>query len=293
MRFLKLTPRIKRIAVIILASLGILTLVLLAASLQNLKLKPAQLFISGEEEQTDLFPGFAHLVDNVGSIGLGEAFMLVGGFVVLFVLMLAMLTPEARKRVLKTMLRVGLTAWAIYYALTKFRPEGVFGAEAQVTEMQQGAEVFTTPPPYTPPVIPPWVNYVVSLLVVLAFAGIGFWLYRLLRPPKHQFQTLARAARSALKDISEGREWDDTVIQCYARMSEALQQERGLERQQAMTPQEFASRLEQAGLPSGPVQRLTRLFEKARYGGRRSDREDVDEAVVCLTAILQAVGAQP
>jgi hypothetical protein len=95
-----------------------------------------------------------------------------------------------------------------------------------------------------------------------------------------------------LKDLSAGRDWDDTVIRCYARMSEAVDQERGLHRQQAMTPQEFASRLEQAGLPSEPVRRLTRLFEKARYGGRKSSREDVNEAVTCLTAILHAVGAQ-
>jgi len=126
----------------------------------------------------------------------------------------------------------------------------------------------------------------------LFFAGIGFWLYRVLRPPKSQLKDLTRAARTALQDISAGRDWDDTVIQCYARMSEALDQKRGLHRQQAMTPQEFAIRLEQAGLPSDPVRRLTRLFEKARYGGRKSSREDVNEAVTCLTAILHAVGAQ-
>lgn len=292
MRFLQPVPPIKRIVIIVLASLGILTLVLVAASLQNLELKPAQAYISGEENQTNVFPGFTQLVDDIGSLSIGEALILVGGFIVLFVLMLAMLSPEARKRVLKTILRVGLTVWAIYYALNKFRPEGVFGIEGEMPAYEQGSEAFTTPPPYTPPVIPPWVNYVASLLVVLVFVGIGFWLYRFLRPPKRQFQNLARAARSALKDLSEGRDWDDTVIQCYARMSEAVQQERGLQRQQAMTPQEFAFRLEQAGLPSDPVQRLTRLFEKARYGGKKSDRQDVNEAVTCLTAILQAVGAQ-
>jgi hypothetical protein len=206
--------------------------------------------------------------------------------------MLAMLSPEARKRVLLTILRVGLTAWAILYALTKFRPEGIFGDEAPVAGLEGGSQVVVPPPPYTPPIIPAWVNYFVSLLVVLVFAGIGFWLYRLLRPSRHQFQSLARAARTALKDLSAGRDWDDTVIRCYARMSEAVDQERGLHRQQAMTPQEFASRLEQAGLPSEPVRRLTRLFEKARYGGRKSSREDVNEAVTCLTAILHAVGAQ-
>lgn len=292
MKFPIPSPKLKRIFVTIVASLGVIVLVLLAASLQSIELKPAQVFFSNEVNRPNIFSGFVNLAGNVGTLTLGEAVLLAGGFLVLFVIMLAMLSPEARKRAIKTILRVGLTAWAIYYAITKFRPEGIFEVEPQVAGMEQASEVVVTPPPYIPPVVPPWLIYLASLLVVLFFAGIGFWLYRFFQPPKHQLQNLARAARSALKDLSTGRDWDDTVIQCYARMSEALVQERGLHRQQGMTPQEFASRLEQAGLPSDPVRRLTRLFEKARYGGRKSSREDVNEAVTCLTAILHAVGAQ-
>lgn len=293
MKFPKLAPKLKRIFVIVLSSLGVLMLVLLAASLQSMELKPAQVFFSDDGNRSSIFSGFANLDRNVGTLTLGEALMLVGGFLVLFVLMLALLSPEARKRVLIMILRVGLTAWAIFYAINKFRPDGIFEVDSQAIGMEQAQEVVATPPPYTPPVIPSWLIYLVSLFVVLFFVGIGFWMYRIFRPPKYQYQSLARAARTALKDLSAGRDWDDTVIQCYARMSEALGQERGLHRQQGMTPQEFASRLERAGLPSDPVRRLTRLFEKARYGGRKSSREDVNEAVTCLTAILHAVGAQP
>ena len=292
MKFPKLPPKLKRILVIVLSSLGVLMLVLLAASLQSMELKPAQVFFSDDGNRSSIFSGFANLDRNVETLTLGEALMLVGGFLVLFVLMLALLSPEARKRVLIMILRVGLTAWAIFYAINKFRPDGIFEVDSQAVGMEQAQEVVATPPPYTPPVIPSWLIYFVSLFVVLFFVGIGFWMYRIFRPPKYQYQSLARAARTALKDLSAGRDWDDTVIQCYARMSEALGQERGLHRQQGMTPQEFASRLEQAGLPSDPVRRLTRLFEKARYGGRKSSREDVNEAVTCLTAILHAVGAQ-
>jgi len=292
MRFPTPTPKLKRIFVIGLACLGVLTLVLLAASLQSVKLKPAQVFFSDSRIQSNIFFGFNDFVDNVGTLTLGEAIMLIGGFLILFVLILAMLSPEARKRLIRTILRIGLTAWAIYFALNKFRPEGMFGTEVTGAALEQGTEVIGTPPPYTPLAVPSWLIYVASLLTVLFFAGIGFWLYRVLWPPKSQLKDLTRAARTALQDISAGRDWDDTVIQCYARMSEALDQKRGLHRQQAMTPQEFAIRLGQAGLPSDPVRRLTRLFEKARYGGRKSSREDVNEAVTCLTAILHAVGAQ-
>jgi hypothetical protein len=292
MKFPTLPPQPKRVLVILLASLGLIVLVVLASGLRNMQLKPAQVFFTGEGRQSDIFSGFRHFVDAAGSLSLGEALMLVGGFLVLFVLMLAMLSPEARKRVLLTIMRVGLTAWAILYALNKFRPEGIFKEEAAAATAENGPPVVEALPSYTAPEVPPWLIYVVSLLIVLLFAGIGFGLYRLLRPSRHPIKHLAQAARSALKDLSEGRDWDDAVIRCYVRMSQALDQERGLQRQEAMTPREFASRLEQAGLPSDPVRRLTRLFEKARYGGRKSSREEVNEAVSCLTAILHAVGAQ-
>ena len=275
-----------------LAGFGVVVLVLLAASLTNLELKPAQSFFSNESGQSDSLFGFGEVVDNVKTMTVGEVALLVGGLLVLFALVLAMLSPEARKRLIKMVLRIGLTAWVILWALDRFRPDGSFEIESQAAAAEGVPPVIVTPPPYTPPVIPSWVIYAVSLLIVLIFAGVGFWLYRILRPPKNQFRNLARAARTALKEISAGHDWDDTVIQCYARMSEAVSQQRGLHRQQSMTPQEFATRLEQAGLPSDPVRRLTRLFEKARYGGQKSGHEDVNEAVTCLTAILHAVGAQ-
>jgi hypothetical protein len=43
-------------------------------------------------------------------------------------------------------------------------------------------------------------------------------------------------------------------------------------------------------LPGDAVQRLTRLFEAVRYGGYRSGRKDVNEAVACLTSILNYCG---
>lgn len=293
MKFPKLNPQHKKNIVGVLATIGVLVLVLLSASLQNLELKPGQIFFAEEDTQPDFISEITNFVDSVGAMSFGEALILTAGFLILFVLTLIMLSPEARKRVIMTILRVGLTAWAIFYALNKFRPEGIFEIDSSATQLEQGSQVIVTPPLYTPPVIPPWVNYVASLLIVLFFAGVGFWLYRLFFPPKHQFQSLAHAARTAIKELSAGRDWDDTVIRCYARMSEALDQERGIRRHEAMTPQEFATRLERVGLPSEPVQRLTDLFEKARYGGRKSSHEDVNEAVSCLTAILHAVGAQP
>jgi hypothetical protein len=73
-------------------------------------------------------------------------------------------------------------------------------------------------------------------------------------------------------------------------MTRVVDARRGLFREYAMTPAEFALRLENAGLPREPVSRLTRLFEAVRYGARTSSQSDIDEAVACLTSILKYCG---
>ena len=57
-----------------------------------------------------------------------------------------------------------------------------------------------------------------------------------------------------------------------------------------MTQAEFAVRLERDGLPADAVKSLTRLFENVRYGGYRTGPKEVNEAVACLTTILNYCG---
>jgi len=73
-------------------------------------------------------------------------------------------------------------------------------------------------------------------------------------------------------------------------MSDVVAEKKNLNRGTSMTPHEFATRLEQAGLPGEAVKQLTRLFEAVRYGGQRSNPVMVKEAVACLTTILHYCG---
>jgi hypothetical protein len=107
----------------------------------------------------------------------------------------------------------------------------------------------------------------------------------------HQpLKEIADIARLSLKDLESGEDSRDAIIQCYDRMSHVVDAKRGLYREHSMTPAEFVSRLEKAGLPRGPVTRLTRLFESARYGGHVSDAVEINEAKACLTSILKYCG---
>jgi hypothetical protein len=69
-----------------------------------------------------------------------------------------------------------------------------------------------------------------------------------------------------------------------------LSQQRGLERDRAMTPREFAQHLAASGVRDEHIQQLTRLFEDARYGAQPPSARDERAAVECLTAIVQAYG---
>ena len=104
MKFPKPPPQTQKYTVIVLAGFGVLMLVLLAASLTNLELKPAQVFLSNESDQSAPLLGFGEFVDNVKTLSVREVILLVGGLLVLFMLVLAMLSPEARKRLIKTVL---------------------------------------------------------------------------------------------------------------------------------------------------------------------------------------------
>jgi hypothetical protein len=277
----------KRYLILAVAILGLATLFLLAAGLSTVNFKPAEHYVMPGETQAPA--GVNNALREISSMSLGEAIMLVGGSVILIILFLSLLSPEARKRLLKAMLRYGLTAYAIYWAVTKFHPMGALELDQLAQQGQQTAQDFGTIPTFTPPVIPPWLTYAVGLLIFLILGGIGYLVWHFLRPPQRELRNLARITRSALDDLSAGRDWEDTVIQCYARMSAAVSRQRGLSRQRAMTPNEFALHLVQAGLPADPVRRLTRLFERARYGGRQSSTDEANEAIACLSSIVQAV----
>ena len=79
---------------------------------------------------------------------------------------------------------------------------------------------------------------------------------------KKPLEEIAKIARSSLDDLSSGRNSSDVIINCYLRMSDVVSSRRQLQREIAMTPHEFALRLEQAGLPGDAVTRLTRLVRR-------------------------------
>lgn len=229
-----------------------------------------------------------------------SAWMQVSVFVLILcmvVLVGALLSPELRKRLFLIMLRVGVMYWAIYILFTRYRELiAQMGLDLLGAERVPGATSGGEPlPQFTPPQSISLTSYLISfgiaiLLVIVARKVHAAWKEMNASEAEPSIKKIAGIARSSLREISSGRDSTDVIINCYLRMSAVVADKRNLNRSVAMTPNEFAGRLEQAGFPGDAVRRLTRLFEKVRYGGHRTDSSAVNEAVACLTTILHYCG---
>lgn len=132
-----------------------------------------------------------------------------------------------------------------------------------------------------------------NLLIWLAGIGIflvllagGVWLYRLNNRPPDQMSLLAQEAEKARLAILSGQNLKNVIFACYRQMGLALQQEQGLEREFYMTPHEFETLLQQAGVPYEPVHQLTTLFEAVRYGRWSPNATDEQKAIRAFEDIV-------
>ncbi len=277
-----------------LAAAILLAVAALAAGVESLAFKPGLRFLQPAEEKVTAPPTAApNLEWDWFLIAITVAFIVLGTFSVIYVL----LSPEHRKPFLRYTTRLFLLVTAFGLLATFYTPpvEGEEtlppGTPAPATELHFADSASTAPTEMLPEAPParPWAVFGVTLVVMLVFGGAGYWLWLRLRPPINPYTQITR---SALRQLSEGRSWEDTVIQCYASLSQALSQQRGLARPAAYTPTEFIALLEQAGLPGAPLRELTRLFEQARYSARHSDPTQAQKASDALAVVLSALGSE-
>ena len=284
--------------ILLLAGIAVLFLLLLASGLRGFEFdegRPTGMFRTVPTQPA------ADMIRQFESVPLWKqgAFWLL--LVILVVLVVSLLSPELRKRVLRALLQFILVMFALSYLLENNlidlpEIESSEGAAAVAGEEDLGE--LPPAPEFIPPDLPNWVNFLISLGATLAFLGLTWflvrWWQRLNRryQPPDTLKDLASIARSSLRDLSSGADWADAITNCYVRMSDVVSRKRGLQRQAAMTPAEFSRRLERAGLPSDPVRRLTRLFESVRYGAHKPGQPEINEAVSCLNAILHYCGEE-
>ena len=279
-------PNRSRFWTLLLLGLAIVTLVVLAAGLSDLQLQPGRPLPRGMEAEDLLGIGLGELPRNP----FGEVLILALFFLAQLLLPIAIvyviISPEARKNVLRML---GILIWLpALYLILRARAELLEIEVTQHPEVSPADQAFTEVAFTATP--PEWLINVttIGLAVLAAAALVGMiWSirHRRRRPPMGE---LVREAEEAIEALKEGADYEDTILRCYFEMSRVLNEEQGLVREEAMTPREFERTLGGAGVPGEPVRRLTRLFEDVRYGDKLPGTGKEDEAITCLTFIVEA-----
>jgi len=271
-------------------------LTVLAIGLRDVSFRGAQPFGRREAEKAQTL--LEEPIESLPPISLQSQIIFWVALVLLVALIGVLLSPEMRKRLFRILIRVDFTYWALYFVFTRYgNVIASLAGALNIAPLAGGAAGSENlpPPVFNPPQETAWISYLVSVAVILLLAFLAWRLRRFWREfagpgARKSLSEIARVARSSLRELSSGRDSTDVIMNCYFRMSDVVADKRKLQRSTAMTPAEFATRLEQAGLPGEAVKKLTHLFENVRYGGHRSGPTEVREAVACLTTILHYCG---
>jgi len=281
-------PFANKTAVFVLGIISILVLVVVTSRLASLEFKPAAPFsMEGDSggkvvqmERLDI--PFRYLI-----------YCAVAIFLILTIFALIVLPPKQRWKFLLTVALLLATFMVLQYMFTGPRVEVPAAPEITPTTMEM-VDSKETPLPegipakFTPPRVSPWMSYAVALVVTLAAALVTWFLLLRRKRSMPSLEALGEIAQTALDDLQAGKDWARTVEGAYLRMTAVVQQRRGLKRREHVTPAEFAVVLEKIGLPAEAIRQLTGLFERVRYGGKRSTQKDIKEAIACLTEIVDA-----
>jgi hypothetical protein len=137
---------------------------------------------------------------------------------------------------------------------------------------------------------------VVSSLAVLAVA-VGAWLFleRRTTEPKRQgvAEELVLALGRTIADLRAEPDPRTAVIAAYAQMERALA-DVGLQRRPEEAPREYLGRvLPDVGAQTASVERLTELFERAKFSPHTIDAGMKDEAIDALEALRDDLRSAP
>jgi hypothetical protein len=284
------------------AVLALLSLVLLAGALKNIDFRSGEAIGRRSVSEFDETINLGELIVSAAEIPFSQqAFFWISLFI-LVLLISSLLDPELRKKFILAFVRLALFAMVFFFLVEK-NPDlfsGLFSQLLLADELVGDQQASNgSVPVFQPPQVSHWLSYAVALAMVLLGLLFLWWLNRLwvrireMSATREPLDELAAIARQSLGDLQAGRNFENAVLECYARMSSVVDKRKGLQRDHAMTPAEFASRLTRAGLPREPVEKLTRLFEAVRYGRQPAGPAEINEAMTCLGSILRYCGEQP
>ena len=280
-------------------------LVFLATAIQRVDLRQGTIFYSESQEQSgesrSFYPIELPKIEPVIPLTLMGILLLVN---LLILIRLIWYLPMTWRHILRNLLVVLIWSAFLYYSFTKGNTETALEGEITPLPGLQGTAIPAVelpamqqaPLPEIESSAPDWVTFIIGFTLIAVLLTAGYLIYkRLFSSPAEEGEMgqLVSEAQTTLEDIRAGANLRNAILRCYYEMSLILSEEKGIKRQEWMTPREFENRLLATGLPEKPVSTLTRLFEFVRYGANDPDKEQEAQAVACLTAIARSSDKKP
>jgi len=288
---------------LILLGFAAIAMFLLVIGLPQMELAPGLPFERIWQFLLDQFAGPRNMGATGSALPGGELIMIIYRtifFIALvvfpFAVILVLIDPALRKRVIYTTILVLILVFILSRMMRNQTELEDPVREAEVGGPQAPIAGLPVEPldveDFQAGRISPWIGRGLSLALGLLAAFILIVIINQIRKNRaaapSELEDLALHARTALTDLEGGGDLQNTVLRCYAEMSRVVKDVRGLRRNRTVTAREFTDALVRARLPRRPVETLTRLFEKARYGSGATTPQDEQDAISSLRAIVRA-----
>jgi hypothetical protein len=263
-------------------TLTIIGMALLGTSLSNLQFQTGLPIPGAVTSQTANIP-VIESVQQESKIPMLIQLPLILLFIFLFTVLIIKLANKANIKKI-VLLAGGLLGILILYLLLG---QAEFPSQPQSVEVPGGIELQPLTNYDFAPIGDPSKEMFWAATIILMI-GAAFIIIWFIKHSLHRVQNddlIAREATLALQAIESGQDLKNVIIRSYMQMVRITKEEQGIERLESETPREFERLLISHGMPIQPVQQLTRLFEKVRYGSKKPDLQDERAAIECLSAI--------
>ena len=233
----------------------------------------------------------------LNTVGNGDAtapkwfsYVFIALILFMFLLFLGPIRPQTTSSLVKRLLLFTVAGFLFMTVMGRIARNNPFftGEFDTSASPSQAATNVPTEPIVAPEARKGWVFWVTAVIVVVVGVAVVIGFNRLLDKwwKPNELDGIAEIARSTLKELSADKPSKNAIVRCYTRMTAAVNERRGLAREQSMTPSEFAASLANVGLPREEIEGLTRIFERVRYGAQSVDADEVKEAKKYLSGIL-------
>ena len=280
----------KNIALVFLI-IAMLLIILLSSSLSQITFKPGKPFSLGELDVERIYQGL-----ESGPKGFGQTFFLVIRRIYLVTLILLpvyilvnLLSPRGRTNLIADLIIILVI---LLFAVLLSENVQPFSTQSTRESSQSAVQTgLSRPAPLFDPNIPAWMEVLAAILLAVFVAVIVAFVLRWMhkRSEALKFRSkekIADQVQEVIDALQAGKNIRQTVIRCYYQMSLYIEQQHGIQRKSAITPAEFEEQLIKQGFPPQPVQGLTRLFERVRYGNESLSLKEERQAVNSLQSIV-------